>query len=166
MILRRARRLAYSLFGHLPFSWKVFLNTRINAGFLVGLIGVVVNDRGELLVLRHTYRPAFPYGLPSGWLKRNAGVGGSPPREMRQETGPEVARRGVPQVESKGRPGRVDIWLRHEFIGGQFEPSDQVSEARFLPPEALPPLLPAQEDFIARNWSAIQRHDAPLARFG
>ena len=145
---RRLHELAYRGVGRLPVPVKLFLSRRLNATFLVGLLAVVRNREGDVLILRHTYRPGFPYGVPSGWLKRGERVSDGLAREIAEETGFAVRFRRVLAVESGERPTRLDVWLEYELVAGEFRPSAEVSAAAFYPLDALPPLLPAQRDFL------------------
>lgn len=154
-MIHRGRRLAFSLWGHLPFSWKLLLNKWVNDRFLVGLIGVVLNERRELLVLKHSYRPELPYGLPSGWLEKGESLADSFRREVREECGLDVSVGRVLHVEARERPTRIDIWLLCDLEGGQFRPSDEVTEGGFFPRDALPGIPREQREFLARNWAEI-----------
>ena len=144
----RLRSLAYAGFGRLPFRAKVFVNRRVNSTFLVGLLGVVRNHRGEVLILRHTYRPTHPYGVPGGWLKRGETLGDGLKREIAEETGFDVEVRRVLRVETCERPTRLDVWLECNLTGGEFRPSAEVSAAAFYAPDSLPELLPEQRAFL------------------
>lgn len=144
-----ARRLVYRLAGHLPFRAKLFLNRIANSTFLVGMLAVVRNADGEVLIVRHTYRPTVPYGVPSGWLKRGEPLAEAMRREIAEETSLDVEFKRVLAVESCERPTRLDVWLEYGFRGGEFRASAEVSEARFCPLDRLPPLLPAQRAFLA-----------------
>ena len=137
---RTAPRLAYRVFGRLPLSLKGFINRRANTRFLVGVIGVVKNRDGDVLVLRHTYRPGFPWGLPSGWLKEGESVEASLEREIGEETGYAVSFRRLLRVGAGESSERLDVWLEYELAGGTFRPSAEISEARWCPAAALPPL--------------------------
>ena len=154
------RRLAYRALGRLPFRVKLLVNRAVNSTFLGGMLGVVHNSAGEVLVLRHTYRPSVPYGFPSGWLKRGESLPNALRREIAEETGFDVEFIRVLSVESCERPTRLDVWLEYAFRGGKFRASAEVSEARFYPVDALPPLLPAQREFLA----SLRRYDVPASR--
>ena len=76
--------------------WKALPNSEILRGsliwlitqkFLVGVVGVVLNDAGQILLLKHTYRDKYPWGLPSGWLKRGEQPMDALKREIKEETG-------------------------------------------------------------------------------
>lgn len=149
MPVRGLRSRAYAGFGHLPLGVKLFINRRVNTTFLVGLLGVVRNEDGDVLILRHTYRPTHPYGVPSGWLKRGETLSGGLRREIAEETGFEVEVRSVLRVESCERPTRLDVWLECGLTGGEFRPSAEVSDASFFAVESLPRLLPAQREVLS-----------------
>jgi ADP-ribose pyrophosphatase YjhB (NUDIX family) len=62
----------------------------LSARFTVGVVGVVLDDEGRILLLEHVFHPRRPWGLPGGWLEA-----GEPPqegvrREIVEETGLEV----------------------------------------------------------------------------
>lgn len=79
------RRLMLTVFRFLPtwFSkWIVFLLKR---KYVVGVVAVVPNERGECLFLRHTYRRKRPWRLPGGLKERNEEPFATVVRELREE---------------------------------------------------------------------------------
>jgi 8-oxo-dGTP diphosphatase len=139
----------YALAGRLPLSVKLALNQVINARFLVGLIGVVHDDEGRVLILEHTYRPLTPHGLPSGWLKKGESLPDALRREIAEETGFDVTFEEILATEVGEKPRRIDVWLRYRFVAGEFIPSAEVSDARFYELDDLPRLLGSQQRFLA-----------------
>jgi 8-oxo-dGTP diphosphatase len=156
------RRLAYRLFGHLPFGVKVALNRRLNATFLVGLVGVVYDGEGRVLILKHTYRPQVPFGLPSGWLRKGESLADALRREVAEETGFEVSFERLLEAEAGDRPPRVDVWIQYRLTGGVFAPSAEVSEGRFYSFDELPPLPQPQRRFL-ESLKASGSGDATFA---
>lgn len=128
--------------------------------FLVGVVGLIHNERGEVLLLRHTYRDDYPWGLPTGFLERGEQPDDALHREIREETGFSVSldRGTVVNADRKGR--LINLIFRGIHEGGSFIPSDEVSEARFFPLAALPPLLPDQRRLIETYHHAEVRHEA------
>jgi 8-oxo-dGTP diphosphatase len=133
----------------MPRWFKAVVNRSANTAFLVGLAGVIRNERGEVLILHHTYRPDLPHGVPTGWLARGEVPGDALTREISEETGLDVEFIRVLRVDVGDNPPRLDIWLDFRFLGGEFRPSAEVSDARFFALDSLPPLLPAQREFLA-----------------
>lgn len=59
--------------------------------FTAGVVGVVLNARGEVLLVEHVFHPQHPWGLPGGWLGRGESPAQALKRELREETGIRVA---------------------------------------------------------------------------
>ena len=58
--------------------------------FLVGVVGVVLNERGEILLLEHVFHRAYPWGLPGGWMDRGESSDQTLRRELREEVELEI----------------------------------------------------------------------------
>ena len=69
------------LWGHIPFPRRVrtALIWLLSPKFTVGVVALVRNDEGRILLLRHTYRLARPWGLPGGGLKPGTNSRPQPP---------------------------------------------------------------------------------------
>ena len=81
-----------------------------NATFLVGLTGVVLDPQGRVLVLEHRYWMGNACGLPSGYAVRRETWERGLAREVREETGLEVADVTVVRIRS-GFDGRIEVLL-------------------------------------------------------
>jgi len=106
--------------------------------FLVGVLAVIFDEGGRVLLLRHTYRPHYPWGLPGGWLRAGEGAAEGIERELLEETGFVVRAIRPLMVGGDGQRPRLDLVFSCEYKSGTFRPSAEVSEARFFDPAALP----------------------------
>jgi 8-oxo-dGTP diphosphatase len=149
------KRAAYVLSGRLPSPIKRLFVRFASATFIVGVLGVVLDEKGRVLLFKHTYRPFAPWGLPSGLLKPNESPIGAIEREVREETGLVVEVVEVLEVRSGARPQRLDIWFRCRSRGGAARPSAEVDEARFFELDSLPPLIAEQERFLEDHRSRL-----------
>lgn len=52
----------------------------------VGVMAAVFNDKGQVLMVKHVFRPDYPWGLPGGWVER----GENPVLAIRRELGEEL----------------------------------------------------------------------------
>lgn len=52
----------------------------------IGAVGVVFNDKNQVLVVEHVFHPKFPWGLPGGWMNRNENPDVTVRREILEET--------------------------------------------------------------------------------
>ncbi len=116
--------------------------------FLVGVVGLIENERGELLVLRHTYRQEYPWGLPTGFLEHGEQPSDALKREIEEEVGFQVDLSSVRDVYVDEERHLVNIIYTGKYRGGAFVSSSEVSEARFFPLDQLPSLLPDQARLV------------------
>lgn len=120
----------------------------ITQKFLVGVVGVVLNESGEILLLKHTYRDKYPWGLPGGWLKRGEHPADALSREIQEETGMTVKVIKPLIVSGDDKWPRVDLVFLCQVIDGAFSASDEVSSARFFGKDNLPDVMPGQRKII------------------
>jgi 8-oxo-dGTP diphosphatase len=53
--------------------------------FTAGVVGVVFNDQGQVLLVEHVFHPYAPWGLPGGWIDRNESPSHTAVRELKEE---------------------------------------------------------------------------------
>lgn len=66
-----------------PFALRIWRLGRPR--FTAGVVGVVTNDAGEVLVVEHVFHPKIPWGLPGGWVDRAERLDETLARELREE---------------------------------------------------------------------------------
>lgn len=59
----------------------------IQPKYSVGVIGVVINDAHEVLLVEHVFHPKLPWGLPGGWIGFNEDPKNTIQRELHEELG-------------------------------------------------------------------------------
>ena len=108
--------------------------------------GLVVRDGKVLLVHRPKYDD---WTFPKGKAEPGESDEACALREVWEETGLRCELEDeLPQThyfDSKGRPKRVR-WWRMRPVSGEFEPTDEVDELRWLEPVAAPSLLTYERD--------------------
>ena len=122
----------------LPARMRWGLIWLVTSKFLVGVLAVIFDDQGRVLLLKHTYRPDYPWGLPGGWLKAGEGAAEGIERELLEETGLVIRATQPLMVGGDNVYPRLDLVFLCEFVSGTFRPSAEVSEARFFDPGKLP----------------------------
>lgn len=137
----------------LPSSYRLrrFIIWLFSQKFLVGIVGIVLNEDHEILLLEHSYRKEYPWGLPSGWLEKGEQPTMALQREIYEETGFEIEI--IKQVEQYADPhyARLDLIYLCRITGGTFTPSDEILSATFFSKDDLPPLIPHQVSLI-HSW--------------
>src|SRR5205085_63425 len=64
------RAIPYRLWPYLPYRIQRLVVVAMSQVFVVGVAAVVTDERGRVLVLKHSYRPRGPWGFPAGNVQR------------------------------------------------------------------------------------------------
>lgn len=147
--MRRLKPLLLLIWRDVPFpEWlrHVFLRL-LNPSWMVGVMGLVQDDDGRILVLEHTYRHVRPWGLPGGWLKRGEAPYEGLAREIMEETGLTVRVEELLGAEIN-QPRVLDLIYRCRVLSGTYGPTAETRRARWVAPSELPPLLIPQERML------------------
>lgn len=142
---RWRKRVLLRLWRDVPFPRflrGLFLRV-INPSFMVGAMALIRDDQGRILILEHTYRREYPWGLPGGWIKRAERLEIGLAREVFEETGLYVR---VDQLLGASFWGgsQLDLMYSCTVISGSVTPSDEAAGHRWADPADLPALLPNQ----------------------
>ncbi len=121
----------------LPRGIQLFIMRFFQDQFLVGVTGIVFNDRNEILVFKHTYRQD-KWSLPGGYIKSKEHPFEALEREIQEESGLIVSVEDQLKLRTDRESPRLDLTLVAKFIGGDFKPSHEVSEYGFFTFDNLP----------------------------
>lgn len=111
----------------------------LNAKFVVGVTGVVRDDDGRVLLLRHRmWSPARQWGLPSGFARKGEDFRATVVREVKEETGLDVSAGRLVMLNS-GLRTRLEVAYEARLLGGEMrlDPTE-ILEARWCRPDDLP----------------------------
>ena len=134
---------------HLPKNIQLTIMGVIQDKFLVGVTGIIFNDKNEVLLVKHTYR-GNSWSLPGGYLKGKEHPKEGLEREIKEETNLIVSADTRMKIRTDRETARLDITYLGEFIGGKFKASKEVSEADFFSFEKLPIIRRDQLVFIEK----------------
>ena len=105
--------------------------------FLIGVTGVIFNTGNKVLLFRHTYRKTA-WSLPGGYMNGKEHPKEALEREILEESELTVSIDWRMKMRTDRETARLDISYIGTFIGGEFTPSAEVSEARFYSLDDLP----------------------------
>lgn len=122
---------------HLPTRWQLGIMKLLQDQFLIGVTGIILNDKNEVLLFKHTYRN-YEWSLPGGYIKAGEHPKEGLTREIEEESGYIVSVSKRLNIRTDRDDARLDIVYAGRFMGGEFKKSAEVSETGFFAFEKLP----------------------------
>lgn len=105
--------------------------------FLIGVTGIIFNEKNEVLLFKHTYRQT-QWSLPGGYIKSKEHPFEGLEREIYEESGLTVSAEKQVKIRTDRETSRLDLTIVGKFIGGDFKASSEVSEFGFFTIDNLP----------------------------
>jgi 8-oxo-dGTP diphosphatase len=126
-----------------PLQWRFLW--LMHSKFICGITGVVRDEDGQVLLLRHRlWPPDRQWGFPTGYANKGERHESTIAREVREETGLAVKAGRLLKVRS-GFQYRIEIYYEATLIGGldglHLDPKE-VLEAGLFSLDNLPPGMP------------------------
>lgn len=109
----------------------------------VGVSMVALNDKQQVLLLKHVFHARVPWGLPGGWLSRNEAPESGLLRELYEETGLTAVLGPVIGMKLEEKPSHLAVAYLAHIKPGALHLSHEILEARWFSLSNLPrPLYP------------------------
>ena len=147
------------IFNAVPVRWQRRFMTVANARFLVGVTGLGVDARGQVLLARHRFG-APQWRFLGGFLHPRERAADALVREVREETGLLIEVGPVLEVVTGYRWARVELVFAYRVTGGVETLTAEVAELAWFPVDALPDVRADQRGLIerhldrAKEWAA------------
>lgn len=125
------------------------------ARFTAGVIGVILNDHQQVLLVKHVFHPDYQWGFPGGWIERRESPREALKRELEEELGLVDVRIGVPLAVETGAlfPTHLDVAFLCKTSAAITHISRELLEYRWVPLPEVPRLSPFHQR--ARDAAAV-----------
>ena len=133
-------------FLNLPTNVQLFIMRFFQSQFLIGVTGVIFNEKNEVLLFKHTYR-AHSWSLPGGYMKAGEHPAEALEREIKEESSLIVSADQLLKTRTDREGSRLDMCYIGVFIGGEFVPTKEISEYGFFSIDTMP-LLRSNQVFL------------------
>ena len=129
-------------------SWLHFLASKlVRAKFRAAVAALIFNERGQILLFKHTYRK-WEWGIPAGSLEYYEQPAHAIVREFYEETSMKLQIQKLLTVISAKEDHHLTTVYLCKIAGGEFKPSNEVSEMKYFDVNDLPKMLFAEKDLI------------------
>ena len=117
-------------------QWRVLWLA--NAKFSLGVTGIVFDNQGRVMLLRHTFRRRYPWGLVSGWVRSGEPLTVALHREVAEETSLSIEIERLFKVRTDRLHSMVEVVYLCHLAGGTFRPSSEITDIRWATVDDLP----------------------------
>lgn len=158
MVLSKQRIAA--LVKRLPVALRLvhFLWRLTRPRFSAGVVGVVFNPLGEVLIVEHVYHTYPQWGLPGGYVDRGENPDTTIARELREELELRVEVGRIVLLE-RAYAGHLDIAYLCSAGSEVGALSDELLDYRWVLPDQLPAVQPFHRRAVQ---AALALTDVPL----
>lgn len=121
----------------------IWLVRSFRGRFTAGVVGVILNSKGDLLLVEHVFHPTCAWGLPGGWIERGESPAEALRREVREELGMEMDVLSLLLIEpDPWYRSHLDIAYLCRTSGAVAHLSPELLDYRWMSADVLPPLVP------------------------
>jgi len=129
------------LWLRLPASLRRWTMRFSNTKFTVTAGAIIINDKGEVLLLKHAFRAGSGWGIPGGFMESGEQPDQTLRRELLEEVGLEVTDLRVFTARSFAKSRQVEIVFTCRCTGNAKPISVEVERAEWFRSDALPEAL-------------------------
>ena len=113
--------------------------------FVVSAGGIITDDHGRVLLLKHRFRPGSGWGMPGGFMQNGERPEDALHRELQEEVGLKLDKPTLLTTRAFIEPKQIEIVFRCRALGETNELSFEIEKAAWFYPDELPKELPKDQ---------------------
>lgn len=124
--------------------------------FTIGVVGVLVNEVGHILIVEHVFHPQISWGLPGGWIGRNEEPAEAVVRELEEELQLNITVKQILYVEKPSK-NHIDMAFLCESSNSIGKLSNELLSYQWADPSQFPPLKKFHKKAIKIALNTVHR---------
>lgn len=120
---------------------RAWLVRKTQNSYTVSAAAVVLNEKGEVLLLNHVLRPYSNWGFPGGFIDYGEQADEAIRREVREETGIELTELKLHSIRNSG--AHIEVLFSAIADGEPSVRSAEIIELRWFVADDLPAEIPS-----------------------
>jgi 8-oxo-dGTP diphosphatase len=129
----------------LPARFRRWSMRATQTRFTVTAAGIILNEQGKVLLLKHRFRSGSGWGIPGGFLEHGENADEALRRELREEIGLELEAVEIYRARTFNRQVQIEIVFRARAKGESRPQSIEVERADWFSLDSLPEGLPDEQ---------------------
>jgi ADP-ribose pyrophosphatase YjhB (NUDIX family) len=117
--------------------------------FTASVVAIVINEKQEVLVLDHYFRPRASWGLPGGFIDPDEDTDNAIKRELREETNLKLEDLKLIKVRTIKK--HLEILYLAKGIGEAIVNSSEIKEVGWFDPDKMPDEMSDVQKEIVRE---------------
>lgn len=142
-------RLAGKIWRLMPPQMRTMLTRSVQTQFTVSAAGIVLNDKGEVLLLDHVLRPRSGWGLPGGFVDASEQPETALRRELKEEAGLDLE--NVRLLRCRTLRRHIEIIFMADGIGEPEIGSFEIKGFGWFPLDEIPHEMSADLQQMVRS---------------
>ncbi len=133
------------IWRRMPKLLKRKIMTLTHPRFAVTVGGIIRDDHGRVLLLKHHFRPGSGWGMPGGYIDKDEQPEEALRRELREEAQLELRDIELLTTRAFRKPLQVEIVFQCHAVGEPTQLNYEIEKAEWFLPHQLPPQLPQDQ---------------------
>jgi len=139
----------------LPRGVRTWAARRVQVKFTASAAGIITNDRGQVLLLNHVLRPLSGWGVPGGFFEAGEQAEAALRRELREETGIELANVRLYRCRTFRR--HLEVMFLAVAVGEPEVKSREIIELGWFDVDDMPPEMNLDQQFVIRRALGVDQ---------
>lgn len=138
-----------------PAALRLRLIRSTQRKFTVSVGAVVTNEKGQVLLLDHVFRPGSGWGIPGGFIEHGEQIDEAIKRELLEETGLELKNVKIYHTKTRGR--HIEFLVRATGKGTAEVKSIEIKQLDWFDLDKLPEKMSKVQKEIIREVLSKER---------